>query len=92
MTIAWHSTINSSRVPMIRKEYNAIGNDRELSLVAYPLKLIRRIPRNNAGHGQEVGQLKVVFSFFLSLKKAYCFLAMYYARPTFSGFPEKVKK
>lgn len=56
MTLAWHSTINFSRVPTIRKEYNAIGNDRELSPAAYPPKLIRRTPRNNAGHGQEVGQ------------------------------------
>ncbi|EGI57524.1 Potassium voltage-gated channel protein Shal [Acromyrmex echinatior] len=76
MTLAWHSTINSSCVSTIRKEYNAIGNDRELSPAAYPPKLIRRMPRNNAGHGREVESLP---------------LAMYYARPTFSGFSEKGK-
>ncbi|TGZ46527.1 hypothetical protein DBV15_11837 [Temnothorax longispinosus] len=42
------------RASTIRNEYNAIGNDCELSPAAYPPKLIRRMPRNNAGHGREV--------------------------------------
>jgi len=77
MTLAWHSTINSSRVSTIRKEYNAISNDRELSPAAYPPKLIRRMPRNNAGHGREMGlKLSGFFLFFLSLKKAYRLLCI----------------
>jgi len=57
---------------IIRKVYNAIGNDRELSPAAYPPKLIRRISRNNTGHGREVGRFKAfAISSFFSLKKVY---------------------
>lgn len=48
-----------------------IGNDRELSPGAYPPKLIRRTPRNNAGHGREEGPGRSFrgFSSFFSLRK-----------------------
>jgi len=77
---------------MIRKVYTAIGNDRELSPAVYPPKLIRRISRNNAGQGErEVGQFKAfaISSFFFF--KENLPLAMYYARPTFSGISERKK-
>lgn len=83
MTLAWYPTINPGRGRTIRKVYNTIGNDRELSPAAYPSKLIRQTPRNNAGHGREEGLARSsrVFFFFRNEPAP----AMCYARPTFSG-------